>query len=205
MALYQLCRLWQASKEVQFSLIHTLNLTDRWHGDILHWRNLFFTQDLAIKERAMSESLADIIQRAIGFEEEAFALYSNASGMVKNPAAKTVLDELAAEEVNHKEKLIALLAGDVMESVGRITPQRVTDLKLAEHLVAGSLDESASIQDVLLVAMQREKTSNEFYALMSEISENESAKSLFQFLAAEEMVHKNKVETLYEDIIYREF
>lgn len=153
----------------------------------------------------MSDHLESIIQRAIKVEEESFALYNRASKMVKNPVAKTVLDEMAAEEVKHREKLMALLAGDVMESVGEITPQQVTDLKLADYLVAGSLDEGASIQDVLLVAMQREKSTNEFYTFMSEISETESAKALFQFLAAEEMVHKNKVETLYEDIIYQDF
>jgi rubrerythrin len=152
-----------------------------------------------------STILENIIQRAIKVEEASFALYNRVGKMVKNPGAKTVLDEIAAEEVKHKEKLVELLAGGVVENMGEITPQKVTDLKLAEYLVARPLEEDASIQDILLVAMQREKSTNEFYLFMSEMSETESAKSLFQFLAAEELAHKNKVETLYEDIIYQEF
>jgi rubrerythrin len=153
----------------------------------------------------MSDYLEKAIQRAVKAEEESFALYNNAGKMVKNPAAKTVLDEIAAEELKHKQKLLDLLAGNVTETIGKTTPQKVTDLKLAEYLVARPLDENASIQDILLVAMQREKATNEFYTFMSEISETESARSLFQFLAGEELAHKNKIETLYEEIVYREF
>jgi rubrerythrin len=34
---------------------------------------------------------------------------------------------------------------------------------------------------------------------------SEVTKGLFEFLAQEEMGHKNKIEVLYDDIIYKEF
>jgi rubrerythrin len=40
---------------------------------------------------------------------------------------------------------------------------------------------------------------------MAGIASSEAAKGLFQFLAQEELGHKNKVEVLYDDIIYKEF
>ena len=146
-----------------------------------------------------------IIQRAIRFEENAYDFYTGASEMVKLPHVRDMLNELAGEEVKHKEKLEGLLAGDTEQIVAAKQRPKIQDLKLADYLVAPPLDEGATIQDVLMTAMQREKNSHEFYNLMAGIAASESAKDLFQFLAQEELGHKNKVEVLYDDIIYREF
>ncbi len=40
---------------------------------------------------------------------------------------------------------------------------------------------------------------------MAEIADEQAPKSLFEFLAQQEMMHKNKVETLYDEVVYREF
>ncbi len=146
-----------------------------------------------------------IIQRAIRFEEDAYNFYTGASEMVKLPHVEDMLNELAGEEVKHKEKLEDLLAGDIEQIVATKQSRKIQDLKLAEYLVASPLDEGATIQDVLMTAMQREKNSHDFYNLMAGIASSEAAKGLFQFLAQEELGHKNKVEVLYDDIIYKEF
>jgi rubrerythrin len=146
-----------------------------------------------------------IIRRAIRFEEDAYNFYTGASEMVKLPHVKDILNELAGEEVKHKEKLEELLAGDTEQIIAEKQSQKIQDLKLADYLVASPLDEEATLQDVLLAAMQREKNSYDFYNLMADIAASEVAQELFQFLAREELGHKNKVEVLYDDIIYREF
>jgi rubrerythrin len=146
-----------------------------------------------------------IIQRAIRFEENAYDFYTGASEMVKLPHVRDMLNELAGAEVKHKEKLEGLLAGDTEQIVAAKQRRQIQDLKLADYLVAPPLDEGATIQDVLMTAMQREKNSHEFYNLMAGMSASESAKEMFQFLAQEELGHKNKVEVLYDDIIYKEF
>jgi rubrerythrin len=146
-----------------------------------------------------------IIQRAIRFEENAYDFYTGASEMVKLPHVRDMLNELAGEEVKHKEKLEGLLAGDTEQIVAAKQRRQIQDLKLADYLVAPPLDEGATIQDVLMIAMQREKNSHDFYNLLAGIAGSEAAKDLFQFLAQEELGHKNKVEVLYDDIIYREF
>jgi len=146
-----------------------------------------------------------IIKRAIRFEEDAYDFYTGASEMVKLPHVKDMLNELAGEEVKHKEKLEDLLAGDTEKIVAAKQSRKIQDLKLAEYLVAPPLDEDATIQDVLMIAMQREKNSHDFYNLMAGLAASEAAKELFRFLAQEELGHKNKVEVLYDDIIYKEF
>ena len=146
-----------------------------------------------------------IIRRAIRFEEDAYNFYTGASEMVKLPHVQDMLNELAGEEVKHKERLEELLAGDTEQIVAAKQSQKIEDLKLADYLVAPPLDEDATLQDVLLTAMQREKNSHDFYDLMAGMAASEAAKELFQFLAQEELGHKNKVEVLYDDIVYKEF
>jgi rubrerythrin len=147
-----------------------------------------------------------IIQRAIQVEEDAYSFYTEASEMVKLPHVRDMLNELAGEEVKHKEKLEELLAGDNTEQIiAAGQSHKIQDLKLADYLVVSQpLNEDATFQEVLIIAMQREKNAYDFYNLMAGLA-SEAAKDLFQFLAQEELGHKNKIEVLYDDIVYQEF
>ncbi len=149
-------------------------------------------------------SIEQILQRAIHFEEQARDFYVGAVDMVKQPHIKEALQDLAAEEAKHKEKLEALLAGDTKALISAQKRDRIQDLKLADYLVVPTLGENATFQDVLGVAMHREKSSHEFYSTMATIAGDETAKSLFEFLAQEELGHKNKVEVLYDQVIYQD-
>ncbi|MCR4407647.1 MAG: ferritin family protein [Anaerolineae bacterium] len=150
-------------------------------------------------------TIEEIVRQAIKAEEEARSFYEAASKMVSASHVQDTLKELAGEEVKHKQKLEALLQGDVERMISRPKPHQIQDLKLAEYLKPQTLDENASFQDVLIVAMQREKASYDFYTLMASIAASEEPKKLFEFLAQEELGHKNKVETLYDEIVYKEF
>ena len=146
-----------------------------------------------------------IIGRAIRVEEDAYNFYTGASKMVKLPHVQDMLNELAGDEVKHKKRLEELLAGDTEQIIAAKQSQKIQDLKLADYLVPQPLDEEATLQEVLLIAMQREKNAHDFYNLMAGLAASEVVKELFQFLAQEELGHKNKVEVLYDDIIYKEF
>ncbi len=147
----------------------------------------------------------EIIRKAIRFEEEAYDFYTGASKMVELPHVRDMLNELAGEEVKHKERLEKLLEGDIEKIVAAKQGHKIEDLKLADYLVSQPLDERANLQDVLIVAMQREKASYDFYNLMAGIAASEATRELFEYLAQEEMGHKNKIETLYDEIVYQEF
>jgi rubrerythrin len=150
-------------------------------------------------------ALAQILDQAVQFEQDAFDFYVGAVEKVNQPHVRSALRDLAAEEIKHKRQLQALATGDLESMVALQKRGQIEDLKLAEHLVAPSLSEDATFQDVLIVAMQREKSSHEFYSTMAGIAEQETAKTLFEFLAQEELVHKNKVETLYDEVVYQQF
>ena len=149
-------------------------------------------------------TIEQILEQAIRFEEDAYAFYSGAIEMVERAHIRAALQDLAGEEVKHKQQLQALLAGDTDRILSASKRGQIDDLKLAEYLVPRPLDPKASLQDVLIVAMHREKSSEEFYSTMAEIAEEEASRTLFAYLAQEELVHKNKVESLYDEVVYQD-
>jgi rubrerythrin len=149
-------------------------------------------------------TIEQILEQAISFEEDAYRFYAGALEMVERPHIRQALQDMAAEETKHKEQLQALLAGDTTRILSAAKRGEVEDLKLAEYLVPRPLDPKASLQDVLIVAMHREKSSHEFYSTMAEIAQEGDSRTLFDYLAQEELVHKNKVESLYDEVVYQD-
>lgn len=149
-------------------------------------------------------AIEQILRQAIRFEESAYAFYTSAVEMVERPHIREVLLDMANQEVKHKERLQALLDGDTERIIAVRKRGQIQDLKLAEYLVPRELDAGAGLQDVLIVAMHREKSSHEFYTALASISSDNAAQSLFDFLAQEELAHKNRIETLYDEIVYQE-
>jgi rubrerythrin len=152
-----------------------------------------------------STDIEQILRQAIGFEQDAYDFYTKAVAMVKLDHVRQTLSDLAKEEIKHKQNLQDLLSGNVEAILSVRKPQQIRDLKLAEYLVAPPLGEDATFQDVLIVAMKREQSSNEFYSTMARLAQDESAAQLFDYLAQEELAHKGKVEALYDEVVYRDF
>ena len=152
---------------------------------------------------ASPNAIQDTLKTAIQREIDAYNLYSNASKMVESAHAKTILDELAAQEKGHRTKLEALFSGRVFKVLSNRQERQVVDLKITDYLVEEPLDESSDFQDILIVAGKREKASHDLYAALAQVAEDGETRTLFEFLAQEELTHKQRVETLYEDLVYR--
>ena len=150
-------------------------------------------------------SIEAVLKRAIQLEVEAETLYVNAAGTVKDDAVSQRLRELAAQERGHKARLEDVLSGNVRWAIRRAKAEPVSDLRLSDHLVGGSLDPNADYQDVLLFAARREKTAHEFYKAMSEMVDDKLTQGLFEMLATEELRHKYILEKTYEDVVYKDF
>jgi rubrerythrin len=146
-----------------------------------------------------------VLKRAIQLEVEAMTLYSNAAQTVKDDAVRQRLEEMAAQERGHKAKLEDVLSGHVRWAIRRSKAEPVTDLRLSDHLVGGSLEPNADYQDVLLFAARREKAAHDFYKAMGEMIEDKLTQNLFQMLADEELRHKYVLEKTYEEVVYKDF
>jgi rubrerythrin len=150
-------------------------------------------------------SVEEVIKRAIQLEEEALTLYVNAAETVKDDAVKQRLLEMAQQERGHKAKLEDVLAGNVRWAIRRSKSESVTDLRLSDHLVGGSLESNADYQDVLLFAARREKAAHDFYKTMAGMVDDKLTQSLFEMLANEELRHKYVLEKTYEEVVYKDF
>jgi rubrerythrin len=58
---------------------------------------------------------------------------------------------------------------------------------------------------VLIFAIKREVATGAFYAQMAGLVDPGPEKDLFDLLAKEEGKHKKYVESIYEDVVYKEF
>ncbi len=148
------------------------------------------------------KQLKEIMDMAIQYETDASEFYSTAAGIAKDPAAKTLLNEFAAIELKHKEKLENFNLDDVASE--HHTVQKTHDLHVSDYLMDKEITPDSTSQDIMVHAMKREQKAYEFYARMLKVVTSDDVRSLFEELAEEELEHKEKIEIEYDDVVYKE-
>jgi rubrerythrin len=148
------------------------------------------------------KQLTEIMDMAIQFETDANEFYSTAAGIAKDPSAKTLLKELAGIELKHKEKLEQFDLSDVAHE--HHTVPETHDLHISDYLLDKEIAQDSTSQDIMVHAMKREQKAYEFYARMLKVVTSGEVRVLFEELAAEELEHKAKIETEYDDVVYKE-
>jgi rubrerythrin len=151
-------------------------------------------------------TIEKILSEAIQGEVEAYELYTNAQAMVEAEHIKTLLRELAQEELGHKTALEKMLANpeQIQGQVSAVQKATIEDYKIADHLVARPLGPDATFQDVCIFAAQKEQQSHELYRGLAAQNTGE-IRDLLEAMAKDELRHKNLVEGWYEEVIYQEF
>jgi rubrerythrin len=149
--------------------------------------------------------VTNILQRAIRNEEDSHTLYRSAAQAARTPHTRDLLNELAQEEAGHKAHLQAMLAGDPEAIVARGSEQKIVDLKIGDYLVYEPLGPDVDFQAVLIAASKREKNAHDFYQAMADLTCGLQERKLFLFLAEQELGHKNRIESIYEETVYKDF
>ena len=148
----------------------------------------------------MKVALTRVIRSAIRKEQQARNLYLKARKLAQDPASRTLLDSLAGEETSH----VALLRGKGLKTFLASRPAPIQDLRITEFLVPRKLSAHATFQDVLIYAMKREAASLWAYQALAEAAEDGPTRRLFRRLAQEERLHRNRLERVYDDVIFAE-
>ena len=148
----------------------------------------------------MKVALTRVIRSAIRKEQQARNLYLKARKLAQDPASRTLLDSLAGEETSH----VALLRGKGLKTFLASRPAPIQDLRITEFLVPRKLSAHATFQDVLIYAMKREAASFWAYQALAEAAEDGPTRRLFRRLAQEERLHRNRLERVYDDVIFAE-
>ena len=146
---------------------------------------------------------SDILRTAIRREEDSYALYTQTAEMVESPSGKELLRDLARQEALHREKLEQLLQTGSID-LEPTTQKRILDLKITDYLIEPQLEIGSDFQDILIFAAKREKAACDLYQVMGQVTDDGQIRSLFEFLANQELDHKQRLETFYDDIVLRE-
>lgn len=146
----------------------------------------------------MNDEIADLLETAMMKEVASSAMYRQASAMTDDPAAATLLKELAAEEDQHLTLLKNFKPENLADSP--VIWSRLTEVKIADHLKAPDELPGADLTGSLLFAIKREAESVAFYTGLMGVFRDALAKKLCQALARQELAHKLQLELLYDRI-----
>lgn len=143
------------------------------------------------------QDLKDVLQFAIRKEHDARELYLMFRDMVRDPGAKSLLQELAEQELGHRNMLEKALRDGQTE--GLFGKREVKDLKIGDFLFAEPIGPNSSPQDVMIFAIKNEEASYNLYATMADNYAGSPIEPVFSKLAKEELHHKETLEAQYEE------
>jgi rubrerythrin len=140
-------------------------------------------------------SVDEILDFAIGKEEEAAQLYTRLGRQTEKSWMRQVFEEFANEELGHKAKLEAIKEGK------RLLPaaEKVMDLKIADYLMDVEPSAALDYQDALILAMKEEKAAFRLYSDLAAATDDEALRETLLALAQEEARHKLRFEIEYDD------
>jgi rubrerythrin len=134
-----------------------------------------------------------ILDDAIALEEQARAMYLNASRKMTDPGATMLTELLADEEAKHAAAL------EEMKQEGAELPEELTGPSLldeVQELIGAAVEgggttlfADASMRDVLQQAMDAEQETQRFYNELAESAEDPVHRELFAWLAQRELEH----------------
>jgi rubrerythrin len=150
----------------------------------------------------MSDELTDLLDAAMYKEIASQAFYIAGQNKTQDPAAKALMKELAEEELKHLQWLKNLKERGLGKRGWH--QEKVPNLMISEYLTGGDILEGTGLQDTLVFSMKREQQAIEFYSKMMGVMRDETAKHLCERLVHEELKHKLRLETFYDDLFYSE-
>jgi len=145
-------------------------------------------------------SVSQILDFAIEKEEEAAQFYRDLAAKMGQQHVGEVFESFAREELEHKAKLLAVRHGNMT----LIDSQRVTNLKIGDHLVEIVLSPDLEYKQALIIAMKAEKAAFRLYQDLASSTDDANLKGILLTLAKEEARHKLRFEIEYEENFLRE-
>jgi rubrerythrin len=142
-------------------------------------------------------SLTDVLTFAIRKEHDSSELYLMFRDMVKDPGAKALLEDLASQELGHKNLLEnALKKGNAELIEGK---KEVRDLHLSDYMVTEDVGPDSTPQNVMMYAIKKEEEAYNMYHMLLDNYGGTEVEDIFARLAQEEQHHKEILEREYED------
>lgn len=142
----------------------------------------------------MFNSIEDVLDFAREKEQDACDFYTDLAERMHDSSMKDFFTELARQEIRHKIVLTEMRKGNV--EIG--SHPRIKNIELDKVLLIKEGSKSLAIENAMLVALEREQSSNKLYADLAQIVDDATLKGTFESLAADELEHKASIQAAYE-------
>lgn len=137
----------------------------------------------------------DALDFAINREKEAVSFYQDLQAIAKFASQKELLGEFELMEVGH----VTLLEGvKKNQEAARLSKPVPSDIHLDDFLVTSAPAADMTYQDILIVAIKREKKAADLYVKLKADTEDPVLLDVFGRLVVEEENHKHYFEKLYD-------
>ena len=147
-----------------------------------------------------ADSLENIIETAIGREQEAYRFYEAVARKASDPGVREVFQKLASEERDH-ERLLWKSRGDATLNLKFTAPY---DFKVAEAVEMPELSSDMKPAEAIQWAMKKELQAAEYYQGLAGSCSDGALRSAYENLANMELGHKHILEILFVDKGYPE-
>lgn len=142
-------------------------------------------------------SVDAVINFAIEKEEKAMDFYQKCAERAKNQGIKKFFQDMVEEEKRHRDLLKDLNPS----ALGDIKLEKVENLKISDYLIDIQFRDDLTYQEALTLSMKKEEKAHAFYMGWKDKCMHEKTARLFEMLATEELKHKRKIETVYDEEI----
>ena len=138
---------------------------------------------------ARFDRIEKILDFAISREVQAHKFYSKLAKRTKDPKLRTILKELAEDELCHKGRLTAVKKGKV-----ELFSENKVDLQLDDRGVEVGPGLLIDRQDIIALAIRREEESIRLYRTLARTLDWGGLRDTFLLLAQEEAEHRSRFE-----------
>jgi len=138
------------------------------------------------------------LKLAIEAEKDAYQAYSKAAKRTKNPKGRDMFQQLSEFEMNHFQKLNALLKS--LQEKGEWILYDGTSLKKKKIVLKAQKpqgQEQLTDMDALKIAVREEKKAQVYYRSMAELTKDPRGKDMYKRLAEEEALHEKLLNDQY--------
>jgi len=140
----------------------------------------------------------EVLEMAAARELDANHFYLALAVRVKNPRIKKIFKKLAAEELEHKEKIEL----EIMKT-GRVVKQQHKESDFQNEEIDPNMPEiKMSYKDILLMGIEKEEASIRLYTDLAALVTDFESKEILIALAKEETGHKERFQKIMDFLAY---
>lgn len=139
-----------------------------------------------------------ILEKVLQRENEGYLLFSSRAEQTDNQDIKRLLNELAQEDLEHRDKIQSVLLENTEQYMIEDRGALEKDSFLAEPV----LPDRTSIKELIYFAIRKKREASHFYTFLAEHAPTQHLKNFYHNLANIEMALYNRLERLQQEDIY---